>query len=155
MENMNNQTNTQDTQNTQPSQGAGERTFTQEDVNRIVSDRLARDRDKRSAELDEREKAVKARELAVMAAEKLAEAGLPKALSAVLRYDDETSLDSAIQTLSHLRGFGSGKDEPDKGKQKEKLRVIEVNHLKHGEPYAQQDLESQLQQAFRAKKLNE
>ena len=81
------------------------KTFTQDEVNRIVSDRLARDRDKRSAELDEREKAVKARELAVIAAEKLAAAGLPKDLNAVLRYDDEASLDAAISQLSKLRGF--------------------------------------------------
>lgn len=65
------------------------KTFTQAEVNKIISDRLARDREKRTAELDEREKAVKARELAVIAAEKLAAAGLPKDLNAVLRYDDE------------------------------------------------------------------
>ena len=32
------------------------KTFTQEDVNRIVSERLSRDRDKRAAELEERER---------------------------------------------------------------------------------------------------
>lgn len=37
-----------------------EKTFTQDDVNRIVAERLARDRDKRTAELDEREKELKA-----------------------------------------------------------------------------------------------
>ena len=94
------------------------KTFTQEEVNRIVSDRLARDRDKRSAELEEREKAVKARELAVIAAEKLAAAGLPKDLNAVLRYDDEASLDAAISQLSKLRGFESGDTTPEGGKKK-------------------------------------
>lgn len=88
-----------------------ERTFSQEEVNRIVSERLARDRDKRAAELDEREKAVKARELAVIAAEKLAAAGLPKDLTAVLKYDDEASLDAAISQLSNIRGFKTGKKE--------------------------------------------
>ena len=91
------------------------KTFTQEEVNRIVSDRLGRERDKRAAELDEREKAVKARELAVMAAEKLAAAGLPKDLSAVLKYDDEESLDAAISQLSTIRGFKNGNDTPKKG----------------------------------------
>lgn len=85
------------------------KTFTQEEVNRIVSDRLARDRDRRSAELDEREKAVKARELAVIAVEKLTAAGLPKRLAGILKYDDETTLDEAISTLSTLHGFNSGK----------------------------------------------
>ena len=94
------------------------KTFTQEDVNRIVSERLSRDRDKRAAELDEREKAVKARELSVIAAEKLAAAGLPKDLNAVLRYDDEASLDAAISQLSKLRGFESGDTTPEGVKKK-------------------------------------
>ena len=44
--------------------GSGEKTFTQEEVNRIVSDRLARERDKsaQQPQEDEREKALKARE---------------------------------------------------------------------------------------------
>ena len=95
-----------------------ERTFSQEEVNRIVSERLARDRDKRAAELDEREKAVKARELAVIAAEKLAAAGLPKELTAVLKYDDEDSLEAAINQLSTLRGFANGKNDPATGERK-------------------------------------
>ena len=91
----------------------GERTFTQEEVNRIISDRLGRERDKRAADLEEREKAVHARELAVLAAEKLAEAGLPKELSAVLKYDDETSLENAVMMLSKMRGFSGKKEEPE------------------------------------------
>ena len=100
--------------NNNPENGA--KTFTQDEVNRIVSERLARDRDTRKAELDEREKAVKARELAVMAAEKLAAAGLPKELTTVLKYDDESSLDAAITQLSHLQGFSNGQNTPDGGK---------------------------------------
>lgn len=44
--------------------GSGEKTFTQEEVNRIVSDRLARERDKSAQQPQEgeREKALKARE---------------------------------------------------------------------------------------------
>ena len=86
------------------------KTFTQEEVNRIVSDRLARDREKRTAELDEREKAVKARELAVIAVEKLTAAGLPKEMAGVLKYDDEKTLDEAIAKISSMKGFDSGKD---------------------------------------------
>lgn len=101
------------------------KTFTQEEVNRIVSDRLNRDRDKRSAELDEREKAVKARELAVIAVEKLTAAGLPKELAGVLKYDDEATLDEAISKLSTMRGFDSGKNTSEK----EGKRIYQVHTL--------------------------
>lgn len=115
MENANQNTNQTMNNNPEPT---GVRTFTQDEVNRIVSNRLAEDRAKRTAELDEREKAVKARELAVIAAEKLATAGLPKELTAVLKYDDEDSLEAAINQLSTLRGFANGKNDPATGKRK-------------------------------------
>ncbi len=114
MENEN-KTNHTVTNNPDPT---GVRTFTQEEVNRIVSERLSRDRDKRAAELDEREKAIKVRELAVIAAEKLAAAGLPKELNAVLKYDDEESLEAAISRLSTLRGFTNGQNDPATGERK-------------------------------------
>ena len=120
----------------------GGRTFTQDEVNRIVSERLGRERDKLSTELDEREKAVKARELAVIAAEKLAAAGLPKELNAVLRYDDEASLDAAISQLSTLRGFNNGKNTPDGGKK----RIIE-NKLP--EPSEYDNTDNKIRDAFR------
>ena len=109
--------NSNQTMNNDP-EHTGERTFTQAEVNRIVSNRLAEDRAKRTAELDEREKAVKARELAVIAAEKLAAAGLPKELTAVLKYDDEESLEAAINQLSTLRGFTNGQNDPATGGRK-------------------------------------
>lgn len=121
------------------------KTFTQAEVNKIISDRLARDREKRTAELDEREKAVKARELAVIAAEKLAAAGLPKDLNAVLRYDDEASLDAAISQLSKLRGFESGDTTPEGGKKK----VIE-NKLP--EPSEYDSVDYAIRDAFRLHK---
>ena len=103
---QNNQ-NSNQTMNNNP-EPTGVRTFTQDEVNRIVSNRLAEDRAKRTAELDEREKAVKARELAVIASEKLSAAGLPKELTAVLKYDDEESLEAAINQLTNMRGFTNG-----------------------------------------------
>lgn len=134
-----------DTENKNINQETGERTFTQEEVNRIVSERLSRDRDKRAAELEEREKAVKARELAVIASEKLAEAGLPKDLTAVLRYDDEASLDAAINQLSTLRGFSIGKD-TDTGTKK----IIEHRLPERQEYDTSEDF--QIREAFRLHK---
>ena len=124
------------------------KTFTQEEVNRIVSDRLARDRDKRTAELDEREKAVKARELAMTAAEKLAAAGLPKELSGVLRYEDEATLEEAISTLSHLRGFGNGNDTS----KKEGKKTILENRLEESDYDLSDD--TQIKAAFQPPKTN-
>lgn len=49
--------------------GNGERMFTQSEVNRIVSDRLAREREKAEPKEDERETALRAREKAVEARE--------------------------------------------------------------------------------------
>lgn len=92
-----------------------EKTFTQDELNRIVSDRLARDRDKRTAELDEREKELKRRELSIIAREKLDEAGLNKELCKVLKYDDEAELDEAIKQLQSIKGF-AGKNPDSLGK---------------------------------------
>ena len=92
-----------------------EKTFTQDDVNRIVAERLARDRDKRTAEFDEREKELKRRELSIIAREKLDEAGLSKELCKVLKYNDEAELDEAIKQLQHIKGF-DGKNPEKSGK---------------------------------------
>lgn len=60
----NNETQQQPTQPAGNGNSSGEKMFTQDDVNRIVSERLARDRESRSAQQqnDERESALKARE---------------------------------------------------------------------------------------------
>lgn len=124
MENNNNQ---QQNNNSNNNPETGDRTFTQEDVNRIVSERLSRERDKRTAELDEREKKLRQRELAVIAREKLEEAGLNKELCNVLRYDDEAEIDTAISQLKNIKGF-AGYNNADKGGKK----IIE-NKLPEGD----------------------
>ena len=122
-----------------------ENTFTQEEVNRIVSDRLARDRDKRTAELEEREKAVKARELAVIAVEKLTAAGLPKEMAGVLKYDDEKTLDEAIAKISSMKGFDSGKDTSEK----EGKKVFLDSRLPEIDYWIQKDNTDPFKEAFR------
>lgn len=102
-----------------------EKTFTQDDVNRIVAERLARDRDKRTAEFDEREKELKRRELSIIAREKLDEAGLSKELCKVLKYDDEAELDEAIEQLQHIKGFDGKKPEKTGKKIVEPFRLPE------------------------------
>ena len=86
---MSDEINTQQQTQTQqdPTPGAkGGRTFTQDDVNRIVSERLAHEREKlqASAKDTEREKALAAREARLDCREYLDAQGYPAALLDVL-----------------------------------------------------------------------
>ena len=79
--------------------GAGETTFTQEQVNKIVSDRLAREKVKSEAALAEREQQLAQRELLLTAKEKLTESGLPVELLDALNVSSPEAMDKAITTL--------------------------------------------------------
>lgn len=82
------------------------KTFTQEEVNQIVSNRLKEEREKMKKEQDasfaEREQKITAREMRMNALEKLQEKGLPSSLvDAINCSDDETmtkSIDILMQT---------------------------------------------------------
>ena len=65
------------TTNTSPESGAGAKTFSQDDVNRIVGERLAAEKRKGEVALAEREQQLAQRELLLTAKEKLSESGLP------------------------------------------------------------------------------
>lgn len=79
--------------------GAGEKTFTQEQVNQIISDRLARDRAKGEAALAEREQQLAQRELLLTAREKLTENGLPVELVDALNVSSPEALEKALSTV--------------------------------------------------------
>ena len=89
---------------TEQQQAPEVKTFTQEEVNNIVSDRLKRERDKMGKEqeekLNERERAIAARELRMTATEKLADAGLPKTLVDALNCSDEETMNKSIEIIS-------------------------------------------------------
>lgn len=78
--------------------------FTQEDVNRIVSERLGKERDKAKKEQDaafaEREKAVNAREMRMAALEKLSSLGLPGELAGAINCSDEETINKSIEILA-------------------------------------------------------
>lgn len=83
------------------------KTFTQEEVDEIVKKRLARER--RRADTFEQEQTeidktrdLRERELKIMAKEKLLDAGMPTMLADILRYDDDESLEKAIETIKNL-----------------------------------------------------
>lgn len=100
---MSEEINTQQQQTQQdPTPGAkGGRTFTQDDVNRIVSERLAHEREKlqASAKDTEREKALAAREARLDCREYLGTQGYPAALLDVLDSSDTDKFKAAVEKL--------------------------------------------------------
>lgn len=97
-ENMNQNQNTDQ----MPVQGAGEKTFTQDDVNRIVQDRLAKDREKASKELGEREQELAQREFRLNSRQKLIDKGYPETLLDALNCNSEKEFDKALEIIDGL-----------------------------------------------------
>ena len=87
------------TTNTNPESGAGAKTFSQDDVNRIVGERLAAEKRKGEAALAEREQQLAQRELLLTAKEKLAENALPVELLNALNVSSPEAMEKAITTL--------------------------------------------------------
>ncbi|WP_302659114.1 hypothetical protein [uncultured Dysosmobacter sp.] len=79
--------------------GTGGKTFTQEEVNRIVSDRLAREREKQPKD-DEREQALKAREARLDCRDYLDSKKYPAALMDVLDVSDVEKFKNAADALA-------------------------------------------------------
>lgn len=100
---MNENNVNQNEPNTQ-SEGNGtqaERKFTQEDVNRIVSERLAKEKAKSSGEADfaKREQELAQRELRMTAKEMLSEKGLPVHIFDALNCTDKETMEKSIETI--------------------------------------------------------
>ena len=100
-------------QNADPAadQGAGEKTFTQTEVDEIIRKRLAREKrkteddDSHSMDTDSmksREKELEQRELNLMAREKLMDEHLPSSLAGVLKFSDAKTLEAAINEIKQL-----------------------------------------------------
>ena len=94
----------ENTSGTAPEQQQG-RTFTQEQVNAIVSRRLAEQKAALEADSVKREQELNRREMSIRAKELLSERGLPKGIADVLRYETEEELVKAIDTIEHAKGF--------------------------------------------------
>ena len=119
----------QETTGTATEQQQG-KTFTQEQVNAIVSKRLAEQKATLEANLVKREQGLDKREMGIRAKEMLAERGLPKGLSDVLRYDTEEELAKAIDAIEHAKGFRKEEQEQG-GRPPEGFRILE-NRLPDG-----------------------
>lgn len=104
-------TNQQPENNATPAANEGkatERMFTQEEVNRIVTERLAREKAKgEPSPLDEREQALKARESRLSCREYVNTEGLPTALLDVLDTSDLDGFKAKVQQLDTLLGLPS------------------------------------------------
>lgn len=93
-------------QNADPAagQGTGEKTFTQDDVNRIVQERLAKEKAKNSGDADfaKREQELVQRELHMTAKEMLSEKGLPVQLFDALNCTDKETMEKSIATIETI-----------------------------------------------------
>ncbi len=81
-------------------QPEGEKTFTQEELNRIVSKRLAEEKQKNEADIAKREAELNKREFQLQAKELLKKNDLPDTLLDVLKGDDIETLNKSIISLN-------------------------------------------------------
>lgn len=96
--NMNTETNT-----ATPADIKGEqKTFTQDDVNRIVQDRLAKDRAKASEELGKREQELNDREFRLNSRQKLIDRGYPESIIDALNCSSEEAFNKALDIIDSL-----------------------------------------------------
>ncbi len=87
------------TTNTNPESGAGERTFTQEQLNAILGERLAQEKAKGERAFAEREQQLAQRELLLTAKERLTEMALPVELLDALNVSSKEALEKALTTV--------------------------------------------------------
>lgn len=138
-------------QNTNPNPNAGEKTFTQEQVNAIISERLAKERAKgesafaeKEQQFAERERQLANREALIDLKDQLKEMGLPAELLPVLNVQDKAALTTALDALKAYI-------ETEKEKNKH-YKVFEPNVLKKGDPYGYDDTyaeDAQLRKAMK------
>lgn len=114
-----------------------EKIFSQSDVNRIIGERLSRDKQKNSDELEKRESELNARELKFTAKELLAQKGLPSELADILKLEDEDSVAEAVELLSKLIGTKNKEN---------KLKVVGEKKLPSGK--SEDESYTELRRAF-------
>ncbi len=83
-------------------QGIEGKIFTQDDVNRIVQDRLAKDRAKSSEEITKREQELLQREFRLNSRQKLIDRGYPESIMEALNCNSEKEFDKALDIIDSL-----------------------------------------------------
>lgn len=106
---MENVTNTS-TEGTQTgTEGAQQgKTFTQDDVNRIVQERLAKEKGKGSEELDKRAAELDKRERRMNAVDELRKNGLPDYLVDALNMETDETFQNSMEAIKKMKGETAG-----------------------------------------------
>jgi hypothetical protein len=92
--------NNMDTQNT--NSAAEEKTFTQDDVNRIIGERLAKEKAKGEQDFSKREQKLQQREICLTAKEMLSDKGLSVKLIDALNCTNKETLEKSISILEEV-----------------------------------------------------
>ena len=87
---------------TQADKKGEQKTFTQEQVNAIVSDRLARDRQKQSEEMSKKEQELAQREFRLNSRQKLIDRGYSESLMDALNCSSEEAFNKALDIIDSL-----------------------------------------------------
>lgn len=75
------------------------KTFSQEDVNKIINERLKKEKEKSQKQFETMEKEFQQKELNLKAKEILTAKNIPHELLDVLKYDDEATLNKAVGVI--------------------------------------------------------
>lgn len=88
-------------QNTEPEggQGTGGKTFTQEQLNSILQERLAKEKEKHEKELADMRLEMKKHEMQLEAKDKLKEAKLSEELIELVRFDNDEAFNRSLNLL--------------------------------------------------------
>ena len=99
-ENMN--TTVAETAAVTPAEKGDNKTFTQDDVNRIVQDRLAKDRAKAAEELSKKEQELAQREFRLNSRQKVIDRGYPESLIDALNCTSDEAFNKALDAIDSL-----------------------------------------------------
>lgn len=95
--------------------GQAERTFTQDDVNRIVQERLAKERGKGSEDLEKRAAELDKRERRMNAIDELRKNDLPDYLVDALNMETDEAFQQSMEAIKKMKGETSKSQQPEAG----------------------------------------
>ena len=119
-------------------QGGKAKTFTQEEVNAIVQERLAKEKAKYDKQIADMQADIKQREKRMEAIGKLKEKGIPEELVELVKLDDDKSFNASIELLERTyknnqpegQNGGTGAGQMQHGGYKPKGGVVEVDPVR-------------------------